>query len=59
VVSLVGCSSHLGVEWGSAARLGGVVARIVVGPAKGQALLGGCGRLPESFSHLKSAIWGQ
>ena len=38
-VSLVECSSHLGVEWGSVARLGGVVARIIVGPAEGQAVL--------------------
>jgi hypothetical protein len=27
------------VEWDSAARLGGVVAHIVVGPAEGQAVL--------------------
>jgi hypothetical protein len=31
----VGCSSLLGVEWGSIARLGVVVAHIVVGPAEG------------------------
>jgi hypothetical protein len=35
VESLVGCSSPLGVEWGFAARIGVVVAHIVVGPAKG------------------------
>jgi hypothetical protein len=35
----IGCSSHLGVEWDSVARLGGVVARIVVGPVEGQAVL--------------------
>jgi hypothetical protein len=29
-----GCSSLLGVEWSSAARLGVVVARIIVGAAE-------------------------
>jgi hypothetical protein len=36
-----------------------VVACIIVGPAKGAGSAGGCGRLLESFSHLKSVIWGQ
>ena len=39
MVSLFGCSSHLSVEWDSAAWLGGVVACIVVGPTEGQAVL--------------------
>ena len=32
------CLSHPGVEWDSTAWMGGVVARIVVGPAEGQAV---------------------
>jgi hypothetical protein len=38
--SPVGCSSPLGVEWGFAARLGVVVAHIVVEPTEGRMVLG-------------------
>ena len=36
----IGCLSHPGEKWDSAAQLGGVVARIVMGPTEGQAVLG-------------------
>jgi hypothetical protein len=37
----IGCSSHPGAEWDSVARLGVVVARIVVGSVEGQVVLEG------------------